>query len=372
MRPVLKGNGPGYVPPATLSWNRYNNSHQQTAAYTALISVFNDTTYPNPLVLDLAQCLEMVLKINLQLVTGPSTAAAKSAIMDKASEVYKLASIPLVDALGGFCAFCETSIPGLVEVEHVANKAIYPTYMTTWENFVPTCGPCNTAKANKPDRATVVAWDGALNPNLPDDTPFYDVIRHHYAWPDLWNGTYQYFPLDFQMSEDDGATWTSLSLADAVDLQDNYQTGSNLQQRKVWADLRHGGVLYWDVLVRVRVLPVDDDLVALCGLNKADTAGTYDRRVYNRTVAWFSILSILRPLMEIDNEKQFLQFWPVVQHMSVATGFWSLWVTLLSQFNDFVPWPGTHSLGWWLYNDLNAETFYPGTNPANIQLPPRQ
>jgi hypothetical protein len=313
----------------------------------------------------------MVLEINLQLVTGPSTSAAKSAIMDKASEVYKLASIPLVDALGGSAPSARLH-PGAGGGRARREQGHLPHVHDDLGELRPDVRPLQHGQGQqaRPRDGGGVGW--GAQPDLPDDTPFYDVIRHHYAWPDLWNGTYQYFPLDFQMSEDDGATWTSLSLADAVDLQDNYQTGTNLQQRKVWADLQHNGMFYSDVLVRVRVLPVDDDLVALCGLNKADTVGTYDRRVYNRTVAWFSILSILRPLMEIDNEKQFLQFWPVVQHMSVATGFWSLWVTILSQFNDFVPWPGTHSLGWWLYNDANAESFYPGTNPANIQLPPRQ
>lgn len=370
MRPVLKGDGPGYVPPANLSWNRLNNQGQQTPAYTALISVFNVTTYPDTLVLNVADCLRMVLEINLKLVTGPSTAAAKSAIMEKASEVYKLASIPLVDAVGAFCAFCETRITGLVEVEHVANKATYPTYMTTWANFVPTCGPCNTAKANKPDRATVVGWDRRLNPDAPDDTPFYDVIRDHYAWPDRWNNTYQFFPLDFQMSLDDGASWVSLSLADAVDLQTNYMVRFDLKQRKVWADLWHDQELHEGVLARVLVLPEDDDLVALCRLNKADTQGTYDRRLFNRTLAWFTALDILRPIMQIQDEEQFLHFWPVVHYMSVGTGFWSLWVTILSQFDDFDDPP--HSLGFWLWGDPDAADFYPGTNTADIRLPPRQ
>jgi 5-methylcytosine-specific restriction endonuclease McrA len=370
MRPLSKGNGPGYNPPATVSWNRFHNGNQ-TAAYTALTTVFNIMPGPSPLVLNVADCLQKVLDINLGLVTGPYTTPARAAIMDKVSEIYKQASGPLVDAVGAFCAFCETSIPGLVEVEHVANKAVYPTYMDKWENFVPTCGACNTAKSNNPARATVGGWIPPIDPNYNNDLVFYQRIRNHYAWPDYWNDAFQFFWLDFQMSEDDGVTWQSLSYSDAVDLQDNYLARFDLRQRKVWADLRHNGVLYWGVLVRVQVQPTDENLVELCKLNKNEAGpATYDRRAFNRTLAWFSALDILRPLMQIDNEQQFLQLWPIIHYSSAAFGFWSLWATILSQFSDFdTP---SQSLGWWLYNDTAAPNFYPGTNTSNIQLPPRQ
>ena len=371
MRPVTKGKGASYAPAATVSWKRYNNEGNQTASYTALITVFNIKNYPDPLVRNVADCLLMVLKINLKVVKGPKAQPAKNAIMNKVSEVYKLASGPLVKAVGAFCAFCETSIPGLVEVEHVANKAMYPTYMVKWENFLPTCGPCNTAKGNKPDRDTVASWKPAIDANQLKDKPFYDRIRADYTWPDLDSDTYQFFPLDFQMSDDDGDTWESLSLADAANLKVNFLASSNLQQRKVWATLKHGRNVYQGVQVRVQVKPVDQDLVKLCQLNKNEaSAGTYDRRAYNRTLAWFSALDILRPLMQIDDEEQFLQLWPLVHYASAAMGFWSLWVTLLSQFDDFEQPP--KDLGYWLYSDPRAANFYPGTDKSNIVIPPRQ
>jgi hypothetical protein len=367
MRPVLKGDGAGYVPKTTLTWNK-TYKDKITQNWQALSNVFGNTS--SPLVLTVAACLQKVLEIDLKAVTSADEKTARAAIMEKVGDVYKLASLPLVQAMGAFCAYCENTIAGVVEVEHIANKDHFPTYMATWANFLPACGPCNTVKSNNPSRATVAGWPPAIPVNQPDDTPFYGRIREHYAWPDLYNDTFQYFGLVFQMSKNDGASWVSLSLADAVDLQTNYMVRFDLKQRKVWADLWHDQELHEGVLARVLVLPENDNLVALCGLNKMDTEGTYDRRLFNRTLAWFTALDILRPIMQIENEQQFLQLWPVVHYMSVGTGFWSLWVTILSQFNDFDDPP--HSLGFWLWGDPHAADFYPGTNTADIRLPPRQ
>lgn len=372
MRPVNKGPGVAYVPPANLSWNRFNNQGGETAAWTALTNVFGITTNPNPLVLALSDCLQMLLDLKVGAVVNPAYGTtARTAIMDKATEVYKTAAVPLYDAIGPFCSYCETAIPGLLEVEHRAPKAEYPTLMTHWINFLLTCGPCNTQKGNKPLRANAALLPPPppLNPNSQSDALFYQRIRDNFTWPDYWNGSFQHFWLDFQISNDAGVSWASMNLSDATNLQNTYLAGSDLATRRVWANVRYNGANYSNVLAQVIVQPVGDDLVGLCGLNVPGN-GTYDRRLFNRTLAWFSTLDLMRPLMQINDEQQFNQLWPIIQYSSVSTGFWSLWVMLLSQFNDFAV-PRPHSLAYWLYADDDASSFYPGTNTSNITLPPR-
>lgn len=371
MRPVNKGLGPGYVVPPTFSWNQYNNQHQVTAAWQALSNITGITT--NPLVLTVDASLQIALRqvskqppIPLNLQNDYKT--AYTAVMAKVSDVYKTATVPLATALGSFCAYCETAIPGLLEVDHVAPESQFPTYSVSWDNFLPACGPCNNTKSSTPNRATVSTFPPGTPPATEAD--YYLRIRQHYPWPDMYDDTFQLLPniLFFQNSEDN--TWYEMDLADSVDLQDNYLVSANIATREVRADLRYDGQLYYNQLVYVQVSPADNDLVLLVGLNKDPTqSSTYDRRAFNRTVAWFSMLDFIRPIMQITDQPQFLLFWPLLQTATVYTGFWSSWVRCLSQFDDL---EDVHSLGYWLYSDPNAEDYYPGTNTTNIQLPPRQ
>jgi hypothetical protein len=369
MRPVNKGAGATYVPPVNISWNKYNNKQAITAAWAAMSALSLNTN--NPLVLSIANCLQIVLDNLIAPMPPAAAAAGKKAVMDKVADVYKMGAGPLALALGPFCAYCETSIPGLIEVDHIANKNYFPTYTTTWANFLPSCGPCNNTKSNTPSRAALGA-----SPPLPaiattnsSDLPFYTKLRTEYAWPDYYNSTYQDFWLDFQFSPDN-AMWTSLDVADAASLQHNYLISQNIATRTVQADVIHQGAMQLNQYVRVFVQEPNaaPNLATLCGLNNMGN-DTYDRRLFNRTVAWFSILDIMRPLMAIQDEATFLQLWPVIQMASKAFGFWSLWVTLLSQYNDFDQ--PAHSLGLWLYTDPDAATYYPGTVTAGIELPPR-
>jgi uncharacterized protein (TIGR02646 family) len=45
------------------------------------------------------------------------------------------------------CAYCEDSVGD--EVEHIEPKDLYPNKTFVWENYLFSCGPCNTGKSNK-------------------------------------------------------------------------------------------------------------------------------------------------------------------------------------------------------------------------------
>ncbi|HWN68611.1 MAG TPA: HNH endonuclease [Haliangium sp.] len=42
------------------------------------------------------------------------------------------------------CAYCEDSLSA--QIEHVKPKSLYPEATFSWENFLPTCGRCNSSK----------------------------------------------------------------------------------------------------------------------------------------------------------------------------------------------------------------------------------
>src|ERR1700720_3527725 len=107
---------------------------------------------------------------------------AVASIRNKVTAAYKLAAVPLTEELGAFCSFCETPLPGLLEVEHCVPKSEYPSFALNWENFLLACSPCNTAKGNVPSRSTVRGW---IQARLTNEQGLYTEIRsRHYVWAD--------------------------------------------------------------------------------------------------------------------------------------------------------------------------------------------
>ena len=73
---------------------------------------------------------------------------------------------PLFSAAHDKCAFCECK-PGdggnAIQVEHFYPKSLYPECCFSWENFLPACGRCNTAKGILDTKTTLI-----LNPYFDD------------------------------------------------------------------------------------------------------------------------------------------------------------------------------------------------------------
>lgn len=44
------------------------------------------------------------------------------------------------------CCYCEDSLAD--EVEHIRPKSLYPELVFVWENYLYSCGPCNSKKSN--------------------------------------------------------------------------------------------------------------------------------------------------------------------------------------------------------------------------------
>lgn len=292
--------------------------------------------------------------------------AALPRVKEVIGDTYKQASVPLTTRLGAFCSFCESPVTGLLEVEHIAPKAEYPTYSVIWENFLLACSACNTAKSNIPSRSTVRAW---LGNNAPTERQYYDEItKRHYIWPDKDKDAYSGFSVDLYYQSQPSNQWKKLLEQDSVDFE-NIHLGTDINHRTVRAKIKIGQK-YFTRNVEVRLSPNNNnkyakEMIELCKLNDlGNTGSTYDRRVVNRTEAWFSVLIALNSLLLTNNQAQFNQQWKVVLITAKSVGFYSVWITILQRLNWSDP-SGNDLLGRFI-NETNTPNLFPGTDTANV------
>lgn len=359
MRPVMKGPDPGYAPN-----NYFQFGGGNVAAVTAFVAPLPGYLIRFPV----APCLQVVLD---QLLGNPlphgvlpaQRLQASAAIQGAIENMYKQASVPLTTQLGAFCSYCETPLPGLLEVEHCVPKACYPTFSTSWDNFLLSCGPCNTAKANTPDRLTAAGWAGGV----PTEQDLYNAIRNnHYTWPDLTDQSYRWMPLVLQYDSGAGG-WQDIATAQSIN-ENIYITATDIATRVVTAYIDPtGGGVYANHSVRVVVrsatggLPVDraQETIALCNLNGVgDPASTYDRRMMNRTLAWFSCITTMSLIYQAPSPAAANLLWHLAELHAVASGFFSVWLVII---NDV--FPGEIPL---YLADLNVAGSYPNTNLAAL------
>lgn len=295
--------------------------------------------------------------------------AALPRVKEVIGDTYKQASVPLTTRLGAFCSFCESPVTGLLEVEHIAPKAEYPTYSVIWENFLLACSACNTAKSNIPSRSTVRAW---LNNNAPTERQYYDEITdNHYIWPDQDADAYNLFSVDLYYQSAKDSTWKQLTPQNSVDFE-NIHLGTDINHRTVRAKITIRQKKYLTRNVEVRLSANDDkhakEMIELCKLNYlGNTGSTYDRRVVNRTEAWFKALKILKPLSEpsiVGNQTVFDALWSGILTSAASVGFYSVWITILQRLNWSDP-SGNDLLGRFI-NETNTPNLFPGTDTANV------
>ncbi len=320
--------------------------------------------------------LNRALEIQLEIVEGKKLSAKQpekdkihQAILDQVTNVYKTASAPLTQNLGDYCSYCGTLLPGLIEVEHTVPKAPYPTFSTDWENFLLCCGPCNTAKSNTPNRKTATGWTSKKSPT---EQELYDAIRlNHYIWPDLNSTCWHDMPMYLQYVDSKG-NWQLLHTPDDTD-RDNKLTGYDVINHKVYADIKVNKKMLKNVRVAVTVHSDDqynlearaDAMIDLLKLNddvSKPRTGTYDRREMNRTRAWFYALEKCKLLETATNQSEFDLLWPQIPIMGVASGFYSVWVTVLGNFKD----PSGTNYAKRFVADTNSPLYYPNTNIAYL------
>lgn len=228
-------------------------------------------------------------------VRGGSLSADESmvlgAVKDAVDREYRAAAWPLVAAFGRQCAYCESPISELVQVEHVLAKSQYPTFALDMDNFLLGCGPCNRRKGNRPDRLTAGAWITHTAHPTPDDYRVAIRDEHHY-WADS-RPTPTPLPLAFDYH--DGSEWIEVAPINLAAGPSVAMT-SRPFERPVRADVPALGVS--DAVVQVRVAydpaatpPRAKEAIDLCGLNTVGS-GTNDDRVGRRTQTWLDAVAL--------------------------------------------------------------------------------
>jgi len=330
VRPVSKGARPNaYAPPPSFDFSGVSAANQA--------KVNRELGTLTPTVQD---CVELGRKIAAVIAPNPPHGYAgwkeayDDVIRPKLEDEYKLAAVPLSDQLGTYCSYCETYCPGLIEVEHTLCKTHFPTYTLDWDNFLLACGPCNTKKGNKPTRKEVRAW---LGHDIQQESECHDEIRvNRHRWPDLDNGTYRALRPALWADPADNGGWSLVTATDACDLS-NHITWTWTASHTVRADVANVGN---DIPVEVRLDDTDPkaaETIALLGLNTHGSPNTvYDRRVMNRTRAWFEVLQAVQPLLSNPplSQAAFSAVWRNAVSTAKYGGFYSVWVAVLENFTD--------------------------------------
>ncbi|MEO1030970.1 MAG: HNH endonuclease [Bacteroidota bacterium] len=359
MRPVNKGpSNAGYTPPTNLTFTGANGTIMQ--------KIYNTTS---PLLTD---CLNLWLAgvtggtypIAHPPVTVAEMNTAASAIQSRVNDIYKQASVPLTSTLGDFCSYCEIPLPGLVEVEHVLPKSMYPTFSCDWSNFLMSCGPCNTKKGNDPNRATVYGWLGGSG-TFPESAYLNQIRLLHYVWPD--NNAQAYRLLLNILTYNNSGTWTPVLTKNAADPR-NEVVSFNIATRTVVGLFYNGTSTPVTADVKVAIGPNTSfsapeqakatQMINLCGLNDAGSLdSTYDRRVVNRTLTWFKVCTAWKFIDTINDQAQFALVWPLIESQARAAGFYSLWVTILNEYKT----PNGTNVGAYFATTVNKDLYFPNT-----------
>jgi 5-methylcytosine-specific restriction endonuclease McrA len=305
-------------------------------ANVALITKFTAPIAPTAntfLITNLLNNVSLAKAMNAPLPVGATQAernSAATAIENRVSDIYKVAALPLVDGIGSYCSYCGTILPGLAEVEHCVPKAPYPTYAITWTNFLLACSPCNTEKSNEPPRAEAIGWSGGANPT--EAQLYYEIRNTHFLWPDIDNNAYSDLPIRLFYLNTATNQWVQLPDAQAAN-PNNTIVNQNIVTREITANVDMGALGFQiKQVAAVAGSPIGngDDMIKLCGLNECKTPNsTYDRRVYNRTLAWFTALTAVQHLKSADGTPFFNAALSLFTFACVASGFYQVWTHLI-------------------------------------------
>lgn len=340
MRPVDKGGVPAGFPysesdAVVMSANR-------KALHTHLASLNLASVSPP---LKLQECVEAWAK-HVDDSTSKILDTANKATIDTIIEgTYKKAAGPLVSRLGSFCSYCETYIPGLLDVEHVCAKAQYPLFSLKWDNFLLACGPCNTKKSDAPERTSLPKPAGVTIKDREEE--YRNTIRQNYIWPDTNANSYAVIKPDLFYYDSSAKSW---KLVEGLGRRRSVDPGLKITNQdsalhEIHADLPG----YGNALVKVTLLddpanthPEAIRSIDLCGLNE-DSQKVYDRRVMNRTNAWFAAVhcacnwdaleSSLSGLPASVVDQHFYQWLESTIQSAAKCGFFSVWMKVLKRFS---------------------------------------
>jgi|GEM_PF-6119178 len=304
-------------------------------------------------------------------VAPDAVKAVKKSLTDKLNTWYIAARRPLEEQIGRFCSYCERYEGSAeLQVEHICPKSAFPLFYFAWDNFLFSCGMCNTLKGTRPTRADVGAQA--------DEAGYFAAVKQTYLWPQ-WSNT-AYRDLRPVLEHRSAAGWRRVAFPEDPR---NRMIEPHQASRTVTADavvlggtvlgpglrLNFTKVVEQRVPVRVTFEPTTDEareIVDLMHLN--DDSDATDLRMFERTECWYHVMERVRDLRNQTTAADFRRSWDLMMGTVKQPGFYSVWVAVIELLGRGRTWqvPGTATLVMDLFLEkINDQAFFPGTNTAN-------
>ena len=265
---------------------------------------------------------------------------------------YQQARGSLIADIGQYCSYCELPLTSSLAVEHTLPKYWFPTSQLTWSNFLLACPVCNSVKGSNPNQKI-------CDPPYTDSADAEVQIADIYAWPNSYWETYpddSLLPVTLQTSASqalplgqaatkrqrptkppDGMTWLDIGFAIIIGGQYLETTAGNQSPSRP---------IMTPVTVKIRAYGNDDNAAAidetiqLVGLNniKVNNASVSDLRVAYRSQAYARAQSMLLHFQDLLRNQLLMAAAPdiayplleLIVQSAAASGFWTVWVRVLS------------------------------------------
>jgi hypothetical protein len=261
----------------------------------------------------------------------------------------------LIQSVGAYCSYCSAPIFSHLAIEHVLPKNTFPQSAFAWPNFLLACSTCNSVKGNKPNQATIpgapkstadtknyITNQGALNylwPHydwtqimLPAPFPF----RNRLMWGTFSDRTGEFSGTEEITKKDEEQLyhlWATNQLS--IDRWVYYVPGERMRSKRYFAVALSSDPAFSDTIQdAVR------NIIDLMSLNRVakvkDSSSTVDRRLFDRTNAWFRAMYVRKELEHARlTDKQARDVFPAALEQAKltiqATGYWGVWLQVLGR-----------------------------------------
>jgi hypothetical protein len=277
---------------------------------------------------------------------------------------YDVARRLLVSSVGGYCAYCEAPVSSDLPVEHKIPQAWVPEASTAWYNLLPACQSCNSAKGAKPRGGTAgppaeQRFQASMALQLwPDSTPALSVNRNPFpavAGSDTYRAfSYVKAPRSQVTLATPGAADNGVALLPPLLNASLSAAWATQAFEMVWVEPNPA----LPAATRAQAL----NTITCLALNRYNSAdpGFNDRRTLNRTHTWTTaqlaaaaftaqLGQLPAPVTNasIVADPQMNLLIRVTRQCALATGFWSVWMTV---FNAEVAKPA-----WATFQDARQE-----------------
>lgn len=248
----------------------------------------------------------------------PTRATARGESLKRVID-YSYYRPDLVANLGEYCSYCEVPLGVNLAVEHLLSKTS-SLNAEDWDNLLLACTNCNSHKLNKTKSSEDLEKYFWPSMHYPGGFNTYDMM------------VYRKEAKTVERLANDGVfLWPPKSRP-----QNLYPNRSTQTYDQVWV---YPSPTYAADQAKTKKIK---DTILLMGLNDFtpddNDPKASDRRVTNRTIAWdraTRLAGYLEPYYHnpVGNQGAINLLKAQIKETAIATGFWSVWMTVFSTYN---------------------------------------